>query len=438
VDGGFLSGLIEAEGSFSIAPNNGGQNWRFGLTVAMRDDDAPVLTDLHAKTRLGHFVKVRARGNSKPQVAWTIESRTECLRLTEILQDHPLYGRKSLEVEVWAHALHELERGADDSALPQAASDIRRLRRYGNRSDDRPPDLDARGFSAYFGGFFTGEGHLLLRPDACRVVLKLRDDDRPLLDAIASHTGIGRVYAMPATATSRPAAAWIVYRHTELAKAVELLENAGLRGRKQREFAEWRKGALEYGAARSAGRRRDTARIADACAALVAARRYEPPIQPLPASFAGAFFTETCVSALRHSSGQVEGPLTSTAYMQIREAHPDWPDRNSMVRAFGSWANALELADLSDRTSARALATRAERRTPNGAQLARQAEDCRRVLTAVSACARELGREPKVAEYLEWRAAGRTDLPSLAKTHRLFPDGWASVLRLAEDGEAAA
>jgi hypothetical protein len=50
------------------------------------------------------------------------------------------------------------------------------------------------------------------------------------------------------------------------------------------------------------------------------------------------------------------------------------------------------------------------------------------VLAAVRACAAEQGCTPTVARYFEWRAAGRTNLPSLATTYRLFPQGWQSIL----------
>ena len=48
----------------------------------------------------------------------------------------------------------------------------------------------------------------------------------------------------------------------------------------------------------------------------------------------------------------VDGKLTCTAYAQARAGHPDWPTRNTLALAFGSWEQALAAAGLSSRASA--------------------------------------------------------------------------------------
>jgi hypothetical protein len=40
VDGHALAGFIEAEGSFEIRPNNGGNSWICGMALTQRADDA--------------------------------------------------------------------------------------------------------------------------------------------------------------------------------------------------------------------------------------------------------------------------------------------------------------------------------------------------------------------------------------------------------------
>ena len=43
IDGHALAGFIEAEGSFSIAANNGGRSWLCGMSLNQRADDADLL-----------------------------------------------------------------------------------------------------------------------------------------------------------------------------------------------------------------------------------------------------------------------------------------------------------------------------------------------------------------------------------------------------------
>lgn len=408
---------------------NGRQNWRCAMKLAMRDDDGPVLRELQRATGLGRLSHVRARGNSKPQMAWNVTSRAECSRLIEVLERHSLRSRKRFEFDLWRRAHHALEIGAKHR-LPLLAHELVSLRSYDNTTAFERLDLEPEDFLPYLGGFFTGEGHLHLSRSACRVVLKLRDDDRPLLEAMAAHTALGRVYGLPATATSGPAVAWIIYRQRELDAAVGLLGAAGLRGRKRLEFEAWARGALEFANARAARRRRNQAVIDEACAGLADARAYRsPPHVAMPAT-AGEYFADTCLVALIETAAAVEGPVTSTAYMELRRTNLYWPDRSAIVRAFGSWANALRLAGLEDRISPSA---RAKRRPRQDAEIEkrRRRANRERIINAVKDCMRANRASPTVSQYLEWRAAAPVQLPSLATTYRLFPDGWESVLQAA-------
>jgi hypothetical protein len=440
-DAGFLAGFIEAEGSLAISPANGAQNWRCSFGLWQRDDDSALLIDLQEKTGLGSLSPIGAQGNSHPQTVWSIDSRAECLRLVEIIERHPLCGRKRLEFEVWAEALRTIECNEEPQAqvIPPVAAEIRELRRYVNPPRVRSAQLpsDDNEFAAYLGGFLTGEGHFYLQPSQCGLIVKLRDDDRALLDAFVSRTGLGRIYAHPARGTSNPAAAWGVFRRDELQDVVRLLDGR-LRGRKLREFLVWREAAVEFSAASTERRRLDTATVERTRERLASARTYVPPTEPLPPSSSSGYFVEISLGALRASAAEVDGPLTATAYMRVRRSNPHWPDRNTIVRAYGSWAIALALAGLDDRISWRARAHRTQPPRRSSADPARDTADRERVLEAVRTCARGLGHEPTVHEYFAWRAARRPDLPALRKTYRLFPGGWASVRDLAAGRESLA
>jgi hypothetical protein len=124
-----------------------------------------------------------------------------------------------------------------------------------------------------------------------------------------------------------------------------MLDAAVLRGRKRREFEAWRIGAAEY----ARGRNRDEAVIAAAAESLARARAYierplELPVRDPP--------TEAYIDVLRAFADEVpDGRLTCTAYAHARASHPEWPTRNTLALAFGSWAQALGAAGSGARAS---------------------------------------------------------------------------------------
>jgi hypothetical protein len=428
-EGHFLAGLIDAESSFTITPNNGGQNWSCSITVNLRDDDADVLVELQRLTGLGRLYAIPGRRTSRPQVAWRIQSRLECHRLATLLERFPLRGRKRLELAVWKRALHELTEDPRSPALPNLAAEIRALRRYVNPSEATTDDHSlGDGLIEYLGGFFTGEGCLLLSPSQCRTVVKLRDDDRALLEQVLTATGLGRIYPHPARGGTRPSVSWIVLRADELRPMVHLLEQAGLRGRKQREFVPWRRAALEFAAAKDERRRRDPLLIEQACADLKEARAYHGPSTAIVSTPLRERHAQAYLTVLRAAAGSTDGALTSTDYEAMRARNPDWPTRNTITRAFGAWAAALDAAGLSDRCSRRAHASREHPPAVwPGFESRRRAAQAR-VLDAVWELARDLRRPPRIHEFLHKRAVADRSLPTLGTLYRILPDGWASVL----------
>lgn len=324
-DGHFVAGFIDAEGCFRIRANNGGAAWACTFGLALRDDDADLLVELQTLTGLGHLRLVPARGTSMPQVLWTIQRRSDCLRLAEILEQFPLRGRKRMEAETWTRAVRELNRDPNPERLPQLASEIRSLKRYVNPvSTPRTPSRFDDDLASYFGGFFTGEGHLYLGGGTCRVVTRLRDDDRPLLGDLAAATGLGQLYPSPRCGRTAPSVAWLIHRRDQLADAVSLLERAGLRGRKAKEFALWRPAALELAAAHAQRRRPQKSVVSDAAAAVHDARRYRPG-SDAPAPYHRERQAERCVEALRATAQETPGALTVTAYSALRKAHRTGP-----------------------------------------------------------------------------------------------------------------
>jgi hypothetical protein len=137
--------------------------------------------------------------------------------------------------------------------------------------------------------------------------------------------------------------------------AVRLFEAAELRGRKRREFEVWREAAQERAFARMAGRPWDRARVQRVSGQLTALRAYRGPRHPAhPAARATAAGQawRAYIDVLRAFADEaLGGKLTCTAYTRARTGHPEWPTRNTLTIAFGTWEKALAAAGLGARAS---------------------------------------------------------------------------------------
>jgi hypothetical protein len=431
-DGHFLAGFLDAEGYFGLRPNNGGQGWQCWMSLALRDDDAEILVALRRLTSLGRLTQAPARGTSRPQVIWKIVSHAECLGLAEQLGGFPLRGRKRREYEIWCEAVHDLVEEPRPASLPLAHADIRALRRYVDpeRRSNEPVELTEDAAGPYLGGFFTGEGHLSISRRRVRTAVKVREDDRALLEAFERSTGIGTVYATPAYRNPNPAAVWIVHRADQLPSAVQVLERAGLRGRKLLEFEVWRDAALE---AAKPPPRRSGCFIDSATARLKEARAYRAPRDLPPQRHRSEEQKRGCAQVLRKAAALVDGQLTTTAYEALRATHPEWPTRNTIATAFGGWALSLSAAGIGHRCSdrARAHAAGRGREYTHDELIARQAARQRVVGAVTMLIDRDIRPRPTVHDYLAHRIATDASLPSLSRLYNLFPGGWWSVLRQA-------
>ena len=220
-----------------------------------------------------------------------------------------------------------------------------------------PPALDGpvEDLRAYFGGFFSGEGCFGLSALQPRAVVKLRLDDRAILELFAARFGVGTVGDHAAYRSDNPSAAWLICATDEMGAAVHLFEAAELRGRKRREFEVWREAAEERSFARLAGRRWDRARVRRVAVRLTALRPYrqpEPPVGPAGTAAAARDARRACIEVLQAFADEwPDAPLTCTAYGQVRTGHPEWPTRNTVTMAFGTWEKALAAAGLGARAS---------------------------------------------------------------------------------------
>ena len=331
-----LAGLLDAECSLAVVPNNR-DGWRCLCQVALRNDDRDTLVKFHTQLGIGHLSAVAARAGSRPQVQWAIASKTECVVLGALLDAHPFRGRKLAEYEIWREAVAQWA-----------------ARRYRHPPEDlRPPTMSDRYAPQYFAGFFSGEGSFGLGPRAARVVIKLRRDDRPLLEAFRDEFAIGSVCDVNVPEPWSPGAVWHVTGARDVLRAIALLDSGGLLGRKHRQFRAWRPGAEAVSLATIARAPVDERLVASSRRALAGATEYAPPGQPLPVDPGYGDARRAHIDVLRTWSGSVDGRLTCTAYESARAVHRHWPKRDTIAFAFGGWYEALRSAGLADRAARR-------------------------------------------------------------------------------------
>ena len=353
-----LAGFLDAESHLGVIPNNGGATWRCECSVNLRDDDREILIGYRGKLGLGHLTQVAARNGSRPQVLWKIGSKLECQALGEILDAHPLRGRKRREYEIWREASMvwaSRRRGpgpAGRARLAQLAAYLLAERVYRDPPPDavRPDMTDAYARN-YFAGFFSGEGCFRLARRHARFVIKLRRDDRPLLEAFCHDFAIGSVVNVSAMEPWSPAAVWHVVGARDVRKGIELFASAPLLGRKARQYRAWRPGAQAIAEAIIDKRPLSEPFVEGARRALAYATAYRPPSAPLNVDRGTSAARAAYLEVLKQWAVSVDGRLSCGAYAAARGDHPAWPTRNTIAEAFGSWHDALRSAGLAARAA---------------------------------------------------------------------------------------
>jgi len=354
-----LAGLLEAEGHLAVHPNNR-DGWRCYCAVALRDDDGQLLEQARNCLGLGHLSAVPARNGSRPQVLWKIESKVECAALVDLLDAHQLRGRKIAQYEIWREAVHlwgSRRYGLPPGArlrLGRLAAALRAARTY--RAPIPHADLPVmsdRYARCYFAGFFSGEGCFGLGPRDARFVIKLRRDDRPLLEAFRTEFGIGSVRDVATPEPWSPAAVWHVVAAQDVLRGIALLDAAGLLGRKERQFRAWRPGAKAVALAKIGRDPVDKSVVASARRALAGATAYVPPADCVEPDRGHADARKAYIDVLRAWARIADGPLSCTAYHAARTVHPHWPKRDTIAVTFGGWYEALRSAGLASRAARR-------------------------------------------------------------------------------------
>lgn len=283
--GDFLAGFLEGEASFLITCQPGRSNHSCAVSINVRDDDEILLSEFADATRLGTVLPVAARGSSKPQTAWTVSSKADCLRLAEILYRHPLRGKKSRDFALWATAVawwagpdptrRRINR--DWTPMIYIKERLHEGRVYNPRPDpvrDLTPGL-SRDWIAFTSGLFTADGSLGIHRNGVGLLpvarIALRADDAPLLRQLRSRTEIGRVLVNERVHGRKkwPEASWTIRGADDLVRLVSVLNRCPPKGRRRAEYGIWRKAVAIY--SRERGR---SPELGELRASLAAARAY--------------------------------------------------------------------------------------------------------------------------------------------------------------------
>lgn len=117
-----------------------------------------------------------------------------------------------------------------------------------------------REFGHWLAGFIAGEGCFRVHKEkgggyyACHFTLKLRDDERPILEEIVARTGIGHLKPDLVRGNSNPCLVWVVQSKAECVKLVALLDQFPIRARKAKDYAIWREAVAHWITSRKGSR----------------------------------------------------------------------------------------------------------------------------------------------------------------------------------------
>ena len=398
--------------------------------VAQRDDGADVLFWLRDSLGLGVLAQQPAKRTSCPQIIWKLSAREEALELCRILERAPLRSRKRHDFVTWRQAVEANAAGGPHrfTRMECLRQELLALRAY-RRAVPRPEaqQFPVRGLVwPYLAGLIAAEGCLSVSGRSARLTVKMRQDDSPFLRGLRDYLNYGTVRDYENSA-GNPIAVWNV---TALCEVWSLSRQLApfMRGRKAEELKLWTRAIDEVTALRASRTRGVSRRLAGIEMEFRTMRTYvPPPPAQLPRPARGRRLRCDPLEALRQWAATTDGPLSATAYVRYRTAHPHLPTRNTLANNFGSWHAALVAAGLGDRAvrPPSAWAPRVAKTAPRRA--AEVAQRRRAVLEAVAAY-QAAGGPLTLTDFVAWARVNAPECPRQATIYRLFPGGWSEVL----------
>jgi hypothetical protein len=130
---GYISGFACAEGYFCLSRG------RPRFVIHVRQDDRPLLELLSVATGLGKVNTHAPAPAANPTCSWTVAAYAELARLSDLLREGGLSGRKRREMETWAVAVDELSSAQRMRAPPNRELVALAAGRLGGIRAYRPP-----------------------------------------------------------------------------------------------------------------------------------------------------------------------------------------------------------------------------------------------------------------------------------------------------------
>lgn len=126
----WFAGFLDGEGFFGFIPRTFNRTYHTPVVrISVRLDDRAILDEI--ASFIGGTVRVQAAyGTSNPQARWGITSMSDCLRLIEILDAHPLRAKKALDYATWREAVLEKDRVGNTGRVEQLAAKLIEDRRW--------------------------------------------------------------------------------------------------------------------------------------------------------------------------------------------------------------------------------------------------------------------------------------------------------------------
>lgn len=104
------------------------------FSVHLRADDRPFLERMQQETSLGRVIKGDpGRGNDKPRVLWTIDTKAACVALVGIVDQYPLWSKKARDYAIWREAVlfwSQTKPGDDLDQLRELHGRLKNVRAY--------------------------------------------------------------------------------------------------------------------------------------------------------------------------------------------------------------------------------------------------------------------------------------------------------------------
>jgi len=110
----WFAGFVAGEGSFTLYHRPGTKCFAAELSIQLRDDDLDILLEIQENLQAGTVSRYRPRNRDwNPLAQWAVRKRSECFRIVQIFDAHPLRAKKQRDFLIWREAVLELQKSPE-------------------------------------------------------------------------------------------------------------------------------------------------------------------------------------------------------------------------------------------------------------------------------------------------------------------------------------